>query len=226
MRRVGLIQSDGIGDIIIGLPIAKAFADEGAQVFWPINEKYVSFFTPAAPYVTFIPVPRKEPEDFFIAIPRAELKARQCGEIYVLYNWILEDDRHLHQAFHARVPGLHIERGIQLVAFEVCVRLLPSRGLHDLKRVGGRHADLRQQVVRIKSDRSEERIQLLGPESSGLRRRRRCLRHGCLRACLKGRERGKHDHRQGELERCGASRSEIGSAWCGAHERLPCGLRL
>ena len=27
MRRVGLIQSDGIGDIIIGLPIAKTFAD-------------------------------------------------------------------------------------------------------------------------------------------------------------------------------------------------------
>jgi len=95
MRRVGLIQSDGIGDIIIGLPIAKSFADAGAQVFWPINEKYVSFFTPAAPYVNFIPVPRNDPEDFFIGIPRAELRARQCEEVYVLYNWILQDDKHL-----------------------------------------------------------------------------------------------------------------------------------
>jgi hypothetical protein len=96
MHRVGLIQSDGIGDIIIGLPIAKTFADSGAQVFWPINEKHVSFFAPAAPYVTFIPVPRSDsPEDYFIGMPRAELNARQCDPIYVLYNWILQDDRHL-----------------------------------------------------------------------------------------------------------------------------------
>jgi hypothetical protein len=95
MRRVGLIQSDGIGDIVIGLPIAKAFADAGAEVFWPVNEKHVSFFAPAAPYVTFIPVPRNNPEDFFIGIPRAELRARGCEEVYVLYIRILQDDRHL-----------------------------------------------------------------------------------------------------------------------------------
>lgn len=95
MRRVGLIQSDGIGDIVIGLPIAKTFADAGAQVFWPVNEKHASFFVPAAPYVTFIPVPRNDPEDFFINQPRAALREKQCEEIYVLYNWILQDDKHL-----------------------------------------------------------------------------------------------------------------------------------
>lgn len=91
-RRIGLIQSEGIGDIVIALPIAKFFADSGAEVYWPVNDKFISFLAPAAPYVSFIPVPRNKPEDFFLGVPQAELRARQCDEVFILYNWILSED--------------------------------------------------------------------------------------------------------------------------------------
>ena len=56
--KIGLIQSRGIGDIIIGLPIAKYFVDQGHVVLWPINEEFMSSFVNAAPYVEFLPVKR------------------------------------------------------------------------------------------------------------------------------------------------------------------------
>ncbi len=91
MARIGLVQTDGIGDIVIALPIARAFASRGDTVYWPVNGAFVHFLAPAAPYVNFIPVPRIEPMDYFYNIPRAELRARQCDSIYVLYSHIFDD---------------------------------------------------------------------------------------------------------------------------------------
>lgn len=46
--RIGLVQTRGIGDIIIALPIAQSFVNDGHEVFWPIDSRFVSSFQAAA----------------------------------------------------------------------------------------------------------------------------------------------------------------------------------
>jgi hypothetical protein len=55
-RRIGFIQTRGIGDIIIALPIADAFIEQGCEVYWPIDAAFVSAFAAAKPEVRFLPV--------------------------------------------------------------------------------------------------------------------------------------------------------------------------
>jgi hypothetical protein len=54
--KIGLIQTGGIGDIIIALPIAKYLSDHGHRVLWPIYEGFTGSFREAAPYVEFLPL--------------------------------------------------------------------------------------------------------------------------------------------------------------------------
>ncbi len=95
MARIGLIQTAGIGDIVIALPIAKAFAARGATVFWPVDVAYAGFLARVAPYAYFIPVPRTTPEDFAMLVPQAELRGRKCDSTYVLYSYIFGDTSRL-----------------------------------------------------------------------------------------------------------------------------------
>ena len=57
MSKLGIIQSRGIGDIVIALPIAKEYADQGNEIYWPICEDFVSHFKDTAPWVNWLPVP-------------------------------------------------------------------------------------------------------------------------------------------------------------------------
>jgi len=93
MKRIGLVQTMSIGDIVIALPIAKWFADRGAEVIWPVASIYEPFLSPAAPYVSFIPVHSTgDAEELFARRPKAELQARGCDATYVLYNAMLGKD--------------------------------------------------------------------------------------------------------------------------------------
>lgn len=56
--KIGIIQTRGIGDILIALPIAKYFHDNNNEVFWPIDEKFLPSFQEVAPWVNWIGVPR------------------------------------------------------------------------------------------------------------------------------------------------------------------------
>jgi hypothetical protein len=87
MARIGIVQTRGIGDIVIALPIAAAFAERGDTVFWPVDAAWLDFLQPAAPYVEFLEVPSDaEPRDYFVSIPKARLKAASCDEVHVLYS--------------------------------------------------------------------------------------------------------------------------------------------
>jgi hypothetical protein len=90
MARIGLVQTGRVGDIIIALPIAAAFAEQGHEVLWPVNSAYLSFLPDAAPWVKFIPVTLKTPDTWgkeeLFEIPHAELVARRCDAIHVLYS--------------------------------------------------------------------------------------------------------------------------------------------
>ena len=84
--KIGLIQSRGLGDIIIALPIAKYFADRGNEVLWPIHEEFVPSFRTAAPYVEFIPI-KKDVLSMY-EVPLERLQSRGCERILPLYSFL------------------------------------------------------------------------------------------------------------------------------------------
>lgn len=55
MRRLGIIQPGRLGDIIICLPIAKYYFDQGYEIIWPIDNEYIKHFKDHIDYVKFIP---------------------------------------------------------------------------------------------------------------------------------------------------------------------------
>ena len=56
MKRLGIIQPEKIGDIIICLPIAKWYHDRGWDVYWPVSKNLINNFIGYVDYVTFIPI--------------------------------------------------------------------------------------------------------------------------------------------------------------------------
>lgn len=87
-RKLGLIQSRGIGDIIIALPIAKWYHDRGFQVYWPIDGRFFSCFRGAVDYVEFIPFPFKPSLEGFLTHPQNLLRAVSCERVVVLYSYL------------------------------------------------------------------------------------------------------------------------------------------
>jgi hypothetical protein len=85
--KIGLIQTRGIGDIIIALPIAKHLVDQGHTVVWPIYAPYVGPFQEAAPYVEFLPLEGSD-GDWMIPRPLALLRQHGCDRIVPLQSYV------------------------------------------------------------------------------------------------------------------------------------------
>lgn len=85
MKKIGFIQSRGLGDIAIALPIARHYHDQGYQVVWPICEEFVPSFIDTAAWVKWVPVKTDPQGDFFYNTPLRELKNRAVKEIICLY---------------------------------------------------------------------------------------------------------------------------------------------
>jgi hypothetical protein len=83
--KIGIIQSRGLGDIVIALPIAKHWTDEGHKVIWPICEEFWASVKDIAPWVQWIPIPTDSRGAFFYSEPEKRLKALNCDEIICLY---------------------------------------------------------------------------------------------------------------------------------------------
>ena len=86
MKRLGLIQSRGIGDIIIALPIAKYHHDRGWHVCWPIDRRFLPSFVSAVDYVEFIPFDFEPSIEGFLMKPMRLLKEKGCEKIVPLYS--------------------------------------------------------------------------------------------------------------------------------------------
>jgi hypothetical protein len=84
-QRLGIIQSRGLGDLIIALPIAKHSADQGHEIYWPVCTEFVSHMQSVAPWVKWIPVPTDAQGKFFYDEPMARLKNFKCEDIVCLY---------------------------------------------------------------------------------------------------------------------------------------------
>lgn len=97
--KIGLIQTHGIGDIIIAAPIAQYFIHQGNEVFWPIDNRFYSSVQAAFPEISFIPMPPLKGKEnsaelfsYFYEKPRAELIRVGCDDIHCLYSYLLGRD--------------------------------------------------------------------------------------------------------------------------------------
>src|SRR5438874_2063099 len=86
LRRIGLIQTRGIGDIIIALPIADHFIERGYEVFWPIDGAFLNAFRRVKPRINFLDVgcDAQDPAYFYDA-PQRLLRGVHCESIICLY---------------------------------------------------------------------------------------------------------------------------------------------
>lgn len=83
-KKLGIIQTRGLGDIIIALPIALNYHQQGYHVHWPVVDAWVEQLQAQVPWVKWIPI-QPDSGAFFYDIPRERLKNFGCEEIICLY---------------------------------------------------------------------------------------------------------------------------------------------
>ncbi len=128
--KIGIIQTRGMGDNIIALPIARWFADRGHDVYWPIDSRWVDAFSYAEPNVTFLPVdhPNKEgpahvvPVSFLWNEPLKLIQAAGCTKMLPLYMNVIQNE--------ALIP---LERWCKFDEFKYQVAGVPFREKWNLK---------------------------------------------------------------------------------------------
>lgn len=86
-KRIGLVQTRGVGDIVIALPIADHFLELGYEVVWPVDERFVEFLARANPGVEFIGVPPGD-TDYFLTRPLRIIGERECDRTVILYSFL------------------------------------------------------------------------------------------------------------------------------------------
>jgi len=84
-RRLGIVQSRGLGDIVIALPIAGHYRDQGWDIYWPIDEQFLPHVQHHAPWVHWIPIPVDPQGRYFYDVPMERLRNFRCDEIIPLY---------------------------------------------------------------------------------------------------------------------------------------------
>lgn len=84
-KQLGIIQSRGLGDIIIALPIAEHYTREGYEVHWCIAESWVEQMQSVAAYVHWHPV-KPDHGAFFYDIPQDIYRKLGITETLCLYN--------------------------------------------------------------------------------------------------------------------------------------------
>lgn len=83
-KKLGILQSRGMGDIVISLPIAKHYYDAGWDILWPICEEFVSHFKDTVPWIKWIPI-KTDHGPFFYDVPMERLKNFGVDETLCLY---------------------------------------------------------------------------------------------------------------------------------------------
>lgn len=90
-KKIGIIQSRGLGDIVIALPIAFEYYENGHEIYWPICDNFISSFKETVPWVNWLSVPVDTIGKFFYEIPKqrlAEVGITQDDDILYLYQYL------------------------------------------------------------------------------------------------------------------------------------------
>lgn len=117
-KKLGIIQSRGLGDIIIALPIAGYYHEQGWEISWPICEEFIPNFKDTVPWVKWIPIPTDPQGRFFYDVPLQRLKNLKMDEIMPLYQHLTGHDFNQEKYFQytkfdqykyirSQVPFLH-----------------------------------------------------------------------------------------------------------------------
>lgn len=85
MSKLGIIQSRGLGDLLIALPIANYYRKQGHEILWPVCEQFYPSVRDTVPWVKWIPIVVDGKSDFFYQEPIKRLKAFGCTEWICLY---------------------------------------------------------------------------------------------------------------------------------------------
>jgi hypothetical protein len=85
MPKLGIVQSRGIGDIIMALPIARHYYELGYEIHWPVCEEFVDNFNQSVDWVDWIPLVTDSQGEFFYQTPVHMLSSLGCEEIIPLY---------------------------------------------------------------------------------------------------------------------------------------------
>ena len=70
----GIIQSRGIGDILLALPIARHYFEQGDAIVWPICEEFLATFKDHAPWVNWVGIPTDPQGRYFLETPLSIFK--------------------------------------------------------------------------------------------------------------------------------------------------------
>jgi hypothetical protein len=93
--KIGIVQTQRLGDLIIVLPIAQWFVGQGHQVFWPIHAAHIAAMAAAAPAIAFLPVDpaleKADPVAFFLHKPLELLNEIGCDHIHSFYTHLEGD---------------------------------------------------------------------------------------------------------------------------------------
>jgi hypothetical protein len=84
MPKLGIIQSRGLGDIVIALPIARFYHDQGHEIHWPICREFIPHVAKHVPWVHWHPV-TTDTGSFFYDQPLKILTQLKCDDILCLY---------------------------------------------------------------------------------------------------------------------------------------------
>lgn len=92
-EKIGIVQSRGIGDLVIALPIAHHYHLQGNDIYWPICEPFWASMKSAAPWVHWIPIPVDSQGMFFAVEPMKRLRNFGIAEdnIFWLYQYLNSD---------------------------------------------------------------------------------------------------------------------------------------
>ena len=83
-KKLGIIQSRGLGDIVIALPIARYYYNEGYDILWPIAQEFVPSVEKTVPWIKWIPLV-VDGNNYFYETPMDRLKNFKCDEVICLY---------------------------------------------------------------------------------------------------------------------------------------------
>lgn len=88
--KIGIIQTRGLGDIVIAIPIAMYYIERGCEVYWPIDSEFIPSFQETFPKIKFISIEKTiagdSTADYFFNFPLNELKKKSCNSIICLYS--------------------------------------------------------------------------------------------------------------------------------------------
>jgi hypothetical protein len=90
--KIGLIQTRGLGDIIIAAPIAQFFMETGHNVVWPVDSRFTLSLAAAFPEINFLPIDIQEQggttAGYFYDKPLSLLSAGNCDQVFCLYSYL------------------------------------------------------------------------------------------------------------------------------------------